>query len=54
MFNAVRKNSYKGNKTPWDIAQERNPEISAYIAALSPFYLDELFNRKFDSNAKWG
>lgn len=53
-FNAVRKNSYKGDKTPWDIVQERNPEISANIVALPPFYLDELFNKKFDSKAKRG
>ena len=53
-FNAVRKNSYKGNKTPWDIVQERNPNISPDIVALPPFYLDELFNKKFDSINKDG
>ncbi len=51
-FNAVRKNSYKGDKTPWDIVQERNPNISPDIVALPPFYLDGLFNKKFDSMAK--
>ncbi len=53
-FNAVRKNSYKGDKTPWDIVQERDPNISPDIVALPPFYLDELFNKKFDSITKGG
>ena len=53
-FNAVRKNSYKGDKTPWDIVQERNPNISPDIVALPPCYLDELFNKKFDSITKGG
>ncbi len=52
LFNAVRKNNYKGDKTPWDIAQERNPNISPDIVALPPCYLDELFNKKFDSITK--
>jgi len=53
-FNAVRKNSYNGDKTPWDIVQERNPNISANIVNLPAFYLDGLFNKKFGSHKKGG
>ena len=41
-FNSARKNSYKGNKTPWDIVQERNLNISPDIVALPTFYLDRI------------
>jgi transposase len=48
-FNIARKNSYKKNKTPWEIIHERDPSISPSIVTLPPFFLDELLNQKLDS-----
>jgi len=47
-FNTARKNRYKGNKTPWNIIHERNPEISPKICLLKPVFLDSYdgFNYK--------
>ncbi len=54
-FNVARKNSYKGNKTPWEIIHERDPTIKPQIATLPPIMLDELFRKKtMTSNTKGG
>ena len=42
-FNVLRKNSYKGNKTPWQIIQERNPAIKPQTVFLPPVLLDDMF-----------
>ena len=42
-FNVTRKNSYKGNRTPWKIAKERNPKLSPNLPALPPVFLDILY-----------
>ena len=42
-FNVARSNSYKGNRTPWEIAYERNPKLDRRLPALPPVFLDELF-----------
>ena len=44
-FNVARKNSYKGNKTPWQIAYQRNPNLDPKLPTLSPLYLDEVFHQ---------
>lgn len=41
-FNLVRKNYSKQGKTPVQILQERNPNISSNVAQLPPVFLDEL------------
>jgi transposase len=41
-FNTVRKNSYKGHRSPWDIIHERNPAITEGICAFPPVILDDL------------
>lgn len=41
-FNAGRKNSYKGHKTPLQISMESQPDISANIAFFPPVILDSL------------
>jgi transposase len=48
-FNIARKNSYKKNKTPWQIIQERNPESNPNIPLLLPVFLDEVYKKKFFS-----
>ena len=53
-FNVARENSYKGNKTPWEIINKRNPNINPNIVTLPPVFLDELFIQKLDSNIKRG
>jgi len=53
-FNVVRKNSYKANKTPWEIIRERSPNISPRVAILPPVFLDELFQKKWPAPPKGG
>lgn len=53
-FNVARKNSGKENKTPWEIIQEKEPEVSAAICALPPVFLDELFMKQLDAKLLWG
>jgi transposase len=43
-FNLVRKNSYKGWKSPWEIIQDKNKNIKKSIVMLPPIFLDEIFN----------
>lgn len=45
-FNVARKNSYKGNKTPWDIVHERDPTIDPKIAIMPPIRLDDIWRKK--------
>jgi len=51
-FNAIRKNSYKENKTPWEIIRERNPEIPPSIINFPPVILDELFSKRLESSLR--
>ena len=37
-FNIARKNSYKNNKTPWEIIQERNDSVTQNIFLLPPLF----------------
>jgi len=42
-FNVARTNSYKGYKTPWEIIQQRNKNISPKVAILPALFLDKIF-----------
>jgi len=42
-FNTIRKNSWKQFKTPWEIAHQRNPEISPLLPCLPALFLDEAY-----------
>ena len=53
-FNVARKNSYKGNKTPWDIIHQRDPNISPQIATLPASSLDQIFKIKLAKTTKRG
>lgn len=53
-FNLVRTNSYKENKTPWQIAREKAPHISVEIAKIPPVDLCALLNKKLDFLFKRG
>jgi len=53
-FNVARRNSYKGNKTPWEITHQRNPTISPQIAILPAMSLDEILREKLARPTKGG
>jgi len=53
-FNVARKNSYKGNKTPWEIVHQRDPTIKPKIAVLPPLMLDELWQKNVDPKQQGG
>jgi transposase len=42
-FNTARKNSWKGNKTPWEISRERNDKVSPMLPCLPPLFLDDFY-----------
>ena len=46
-FNFQRPNSYKENRTPWQLAKEKHPELPEEALLLPPVDLDVLLNKKF-------
>jgi len=53
-FNIARKNSYKENKTPWEIIKEKNPKADLNIPVLPPVFLDELYLKKMNNQSPGG
>ncbi|MGZ6203175.1 MAG: helix-turn-helix domain-containing protein [Thermodesulfobacteriota bacterium] len=53
-FNVARKNSYKGHKTPWEIIQERDPNLDPQIVTLLPLFLDQLLIQNLNSKPQRG
>lgn len=53
-FNIARKNSYKENKTPWEIIREKNPKSNPLIPVLPPVFLDELYRKKLNNQCPGG
>ena len=53
-FNIARKNSYKENKTPWEIIKEKNPKANPNIPVLLPVFLDELYYERLNNQAPGG
>ncbi len=47
-FNFERPNTYKENKSPWQLAQEKRPDIPKEALMLPPVDLDALLNEKLD------
>jgi hypothetical protein len=45
-FNLHRPNSYKENKTPWQLAQEKRPDLDKHLLMIPPVDLDRLFRWK--------
>jgi len=45
-FNLERPNTYKENKNPWQLAQEKRPDIPKEAFMLPPVDLDALLNKK--------
>ena len=45
-FNFQRPNSYKENKTPWQLTKEKRPDLREEALLLPPVDLDALLNKK--------
>ena len=44
-FNLERPNSYKENKSPWQLAKEKNPDIKKEALILPPIDLDHVLSK---------
>lgn len=53
-FNLERPNTYKENKSPWQLAQEKRPDITKEALMLPPVDLDVLLNKELDCSALGG
>jgi len=49
-FNVARKNSYKENQTPWEIAKKKIPKVNPNLPILTPVFLDELYFQRTKKN----
>jgi len=47
-FNLERPNTYKENKSPWQLAKEKRSDIPKEALMLPPIDLDELLDKKID------
>ena len=47
-FNLHRPNSYKEHKTPWQLAQEKKPDLDKRLLMVPPVDLDKLLSWKID------
>jgi transposase len=47
-FNLERPNTYKENKSPWQLAKEKRPDLPREALMLPPVDLDALLNKKLD------
>ncbi len=53
-FNLERPNTYKENKSPWQLAKEKRPDIPKEALMLPPVDLDDLLDKKIDNPATGG
>jgi len=53
-FNLQRPNTYKENKSPWQLAKEKIPSITKEALMLAPVDLDALLNKKLTYLVKRG
>lgn len=47
-FNLIRPNTYKENKSPWQLAREKIPDIRKEVLMIPPVDLRELLRKKMD------
>lgn len=47
-FNLMRPNTYKENKSPWQLAQEKIPDIKKEVFMIPPVDLRQLLKKKLD------
>ncbi len=53
-FNLERPNTYKENKSPWQLAKEKRPDLSKEALMLPPVDLDALLNKMLADQAIGG
>ncbi|MDP3730500.1 MAG: helix-turn-helix domain-containing protein [Candidatus Omnitrophota bacterium] len=53
-FNLERPNTYKENKSPWQLAKEKRPDLPKEALMLPPVDLDELLDKKIANPAIGG
>ena len=53
-FNLERPNTYKENKSPWQLAKEKRPELPKEALMLQPVDLDDLLDKKIANPAIGG
>lgn len=53
-FNLHRPNSYKEHKTPWQLAQEKKPDLDKRLLMVPPVDLDKLLHWKLTFNQSKG
>ena len=53
-FNFHRPNSYKERKTPWQLAQEKKPDLDKRLLMIPPVDLDKLLAWKISYSLKGG
>jgi len=50
----MRPNSYKENKTPWQIVKEKEPDVSIEVAKIPPVFLDDLLHKRLEFLSQGG
>ena len=53
-FNLERPNTYKEDKSPWQLAKEKNPNLTEEALMLPPIDLDALLHKKLAGQATGG
>ncbi len=53
-FNLQRKNSYKKNRTPWEIALQRQSQLHPQLPRFPPLFLDQFFKSQRHSDIQGG
>lgn len=53
-FNLERPNTYKENRTPWQLAQEKKPDLDKRLLMTAAVDLDVLLNTYITSLAQGG
>lgn len=53
-FNLMRPNTYKENKTPWQIAREKQPQLPIEVAMIPPVFLDDLLHQRLQTSRQGG
>jgi transposase len=53
-FNLLRPNSYKENKTPWQLACEKQPQLPKSIAMIPPVFIEDLMDKNLENLTQGG
>lgn len=53
-FNLIRPNTYKENKSPWQLAVEKNPNLDKRLLMIPPVDLDALMNSNLNFCSQGG